>query len=762
MTRYTKSMREALEEVWANDVAIEEGKMKTIATLFDQGKSAEEIAKKMKLPLSTIKTILGETDIKEDTLNEFTDAQIAKLKKEYMPLKGARISMAKANQLRNIFDKIPDHALPKLFKADIPFISAMSVSRMIQKKIPVPKGVKLSAFEQKSWEQVQEETLEEFTSQQIKMAYGIANDKRYKGGNMTGAVSAIEKIAKGLSKHPDVEKVLKVTNEDLKEFKKMKVTIRDMDKRKQAITDLQKQNLGVSVTGGVIKVDGKGRDLNNFAKDLMNFYGANVVAEENDIEEAIDELTNYAVFDMSYNSKILTIQKNLQRARDYKKDYEKMAKDHPLLKNIKLKIAALTRDASNKFSQPYSYTNKTLTSNMIAKNSSGRPVVEEYEELKEYKEYLEYMCKNSGQARTIANMFKGKTGGGEVTASGSEVRIDSAKDVENIHKQVMAKYGDDVRVMTAEGLVEGKGTIKGFRDDKEKSNMVSLAKQHGLKVSDVPGGIELSGNMRKILDMQLATRSHLKTEEKEEDMTKPTQLKSFKDMKDEKEPKEEKKPKVDVDALKDQIQMLKTKLENEKNKAIKPEPNSETGEVPLSVGLAQKILRDKQEKEKTKMKEGFASDAQRKAAFANGYKEKGKDKKEADLSKSQIKMVHKKADDLPKKSFKDRYGKDGDSVRYATATNIIKKKEKIEMVNHPAKMKYEQISALKKKSDKSGMPYGILKKVYDRGMAAWKGGHRPGASQHQWAFARVNSFITKSSGTWGGADKDLAAKVKGK
>ena len=532
-----------------------------------------------------------------------------------------------------------------------------------------------------------------------------------------------------------------------------------MDKRKQAITDLQKQNLGVSVTGGVIKVDGKGRDLNNFAKDLMNFYGANVVAEENDIEEAIDEMTNYAVFDMSYNSKILTIQKNLQKARDYKKDYEKMAKDHPLLKNIKLKIAALTRDASNKFSQPYSYTNKTLTSNMIAKNSSGRPVVEEYEELKEYKEYLEYMCKNSGQARTIANMFKGKTGGGEVTASGSEVRIDSAKDVENIHKQVMAKYGDDVRVMTAEGLVEGKGTIKGFRDDKEKSNMVSLAKQHGLKVSDVPGGIELSGNMRKILDMQLATRSHLKTEEKEEDMTKPTQLKSFKDMKDE---KVEKKPKVDVEALKDQIQMLKTKLENEKNKAIKPEPNSETGEVPLSVGLAQKILRDKQEKEKTKMKEGFASDAQRKAAFANGYKEKGKDKKEADLSKSQIKMVHKKADDLPKKSFKDRYGKDGDSVRYATATNIIKKKEKIEMVNHPAKMKYEQISALKKKSDKSGMPYGILKKVYDRGMAAWKGGHRPGASQHQWAFARVNSFITKSSGTWGGADKDLAAKVKGK
>lgn len=70
-------------------------------------------------------------------------------------------------------------------------------------------------------------------------------------------------------------------------------------------------------------------------------------------------------------------------------------------------------------------------------------------------------------------------------------------------------------------------------------------------------------------------------------------------------------------------------------------------------------------------------------------------------------------------------------------------------------------AALKKKAEKSGMPLGILKKVYDRGLAAYKTGHRPGASQHQWAMARVNSFTTKSSGTWGKADKDLAAKVKG-
>jgi len=71
----------------------------------------------------------------------------------------------------------------------------------------------------------------------------------------------------------------------------------------------------------------------------------------------------------------------------------------------------------------------------------------------------------------------------------------------------------------------------------------------------------------------------------------------------------------------------------------------------------------------------------------------------------------------------------------------------------------EKIEGLVTKAKKSGMPYGILKKVYDRGMAAWKTGHRPGTTPQQWAFARVNSFVTKSSGTWGKADKDLAKQV---
>ena len=71
----------------------------------------------------------------------------------------------------------------------------------------------------------------------------------------------------------------------------------------------------------------------------------------------------------------------------------------------------------------------------------------------------------------------------------------------------------------------------------------------------------------------------------------------------------------------------------------------------------------------------------------------------------------------------------------------------------------DENEGLKNKAKKSGMPYGVLKKVYDRGMAAYKTGHRPGTTPQQWAMARVNSFTTKSKGTWGGADKDLAKQV---
>ena len=56
---------------------------------------------------------------------------------------------------------------------------------------------------------------EGYDPKHVKMAIGIATDKRYKGGNMTGAVKNIEKIKKGLSDHPQVKAVLQRVNEKL-------------------------------------------------------------------------------------------------------------------------------------------------------------------------------------------------------------------------------------------------------------------------------------------------------------------------------------------------------------------------------------------------------------------------------------------------------------------------------------------------------------------------------------------------------------------
>jgi hypothetical protein len=595
-----------------------------------------------------------------------------------------------------------------------------------------------------------------------------------------------------------------------------------------------------------------------------------------------------------------------------------------------------------------------------------------------------------------------------------------AQELMQIRKEGIEPATNELKEIN-ELLSEGTGTIKGFRDAKEKSNMVSLAKQHGLKVKDVTGGIELSGNKRKILDMQLASGSHLKTEKLEEgkmseidamqkagksaaeiakvmklpvktvksilgeeeihefkkmtvtiapplardqairrlkkvglvvkddgsktfkvdgkgaDLNKyAIDLKNFykadiraesytidesadednynpiteacwvgykkvgmkkkgdkmvpncvpesvqeevdenapsaadmdrlkkQGMKPKKEEEEETKPEVkkeksddkdklkaDIDKKDAEIQSLKVKAETEKAKTAKKETekmvNPETGEPLLQVGIAYKHMRDKMKKEKEMQKEDtdYFKSKMNDRQIAN-IKNTWKNKKKSDvtpaikamikkmdvptqlaikyaginllsdlvemkkddayaigmaqakkvmndeppLEKKTIKKGHEIADKILKKEetilefssqqIKQAYGIANDprykQGNYSGAVKAIEKlatglskhpdvqkvlKRTNENAEHPAKTVFEQIEGLKNKAEKSGMPYGILKKVYDRGMAAWRGGHRPGTTQQQWAFARVNSFITKSSGTWGGADKDLAAKVKG-
>lgn len=49
--------------------------------------------------------------------------------------------------------------------------------------------------------------------------------------------------------------------------------------------------------------------------------------------------------------------------------------------------------------------------------------------------------------------------------------------------------------------------------------------------------------------------------------------------------------------------------------------------------------------------------------------------------------------------------------------------------------------SLEDKAKATGVPLKFIRESYNRGMAAWRTGHRPGATQHQWGYARVHSFL---------------------
>ena len=110
----------------------DEGRMKDIYTLDSEGKSAQEIAKRLNLRVSTVKSILGEN---VETLHEFSDSQISQLKKEYEPLRGKTISGTNATKLMKIFDKFDKNKqlLIKILKANIPFVSMLAQARLISK-----------------------------------------------------------------------------------------------------------------------------------------------------------------------------------------------------------------------------------------------------------------------------------------------------------------------------------------------------------------------------------------------------------------------------------------------------------------------------------------------------------------------------------------------------------------------------------------------------------------------------------------------------
>ena len=68
---------------------------------------------------------------------------------------------------------------------------------------------------------------------------------------------------------------------------------------------------------------------------------------------------------------------------------------------------------------------------------------------------------------------------------------------------------------------------------------------------------------------------------------------------------------------------------------------------------------------------------------------------------------------------------------------------------------FPNAKSLESKSELTGVPIDIIQKVYNKGLAAWRTGHRPGANSQQWGYARVHSFLVKGKAFYT-SDRKLA------
>ena len=120
-----------------------------------------------------------------------------------------------------------------------------------------------------------------FSPKEIKMAIGVASDKRYAGGNMTGATKAIDKIKKGLSDHPQVKAVLKRQNEAKLDPVNKKALKKDFDDRKDK------------------DIDNDG-DVDDSDKYLVKRRKAvsKAIAKEETIQAQIDKAKEFKIQDM--------------------------------------------------------------------------------------------------------------------------------------------------------------------------------------------------------------------------------------------------------------------------------------------------------------------------------------------------------------------------------------------------------------------------------------------------------------------------------
>ena len=77
------------------------------------------------------------------------------------------------------------------------------------------------------------------------------------------------------------------------------------------------------------------------------------------------------------------------------------------------------------------------------------------------------------------------------------------------------------------------------------------------------------------------------------------------------------------------------------------------------------------------------------------------------------------------------------------------------------KKRFPDVKSIEGASKATGVPESAIRKSYNRGIAAWRTGHRPGATKEQWGVARYRSMLLCGK-THYTADSDLVKDAKQK
>lgn len=131
----------------------------------------------------------------------------------------------------------------------------------------------------------------------------------------------------------------------------------------------------------------------------------------------------------------------------------------------------------------------------------------------------------------------------------------------------------------------------------------------------------------------------------------------------------------------------------------------------------------------------------------------------AGLSKTQKAKRYKEIQHFGKLGWRSRKAYTGfktdKGVKTKTSSYVQQLTRKFERMGIPA----DKTKSLKAKAEATGVPLRFLKKSYNRGLAAWRTGHRPGATEQQWGYARVASLLVcgKTAKT---ADADIVRDAR--